>query len=120
MVIDNQIIYTAITGIVGLLLTIALAWLSKFLKTRFTSSQLETAQQIAAIAVDAIEQMAKVNKWDNETKYVRAALYFTTLAKKAGISLEEAQIKALIEDSVLKLKEFWTELPKTETPQVTP
>ena len=115
MVIDNQLVYEVITGIVGLLLSAALVWLSKFLKSKLTAGQIQTAQEIAAIAVDAIEQMTKVNKWDNETKYVRAALYFTTLAKKAGITLDEEQVKMLIEGAVKQINDFWEELPKEET-----
>jgi LL-H family phage holin len=114
MALDPQLVNTIVTSIVGLLLTVALTWLSKFLKSRLSAGQLATAQDIAGIVVDAVEQMAIKAGWDGPTKYVEAVLYFTALAKKAGISMDETQIRALIEKSVQQMKEWWVDLPKEE------
>ena len=114
MVIDNQLVYEVIAGIVGLLLSAVFVWLSKFLKSRLSASQLETAKEIASTVVDAIEQMAVKAGWDGPTKYVQASVYFAALAKKAGITLDEEQVKALIEGAVRQVNEYWTNATKTE------
>lgn len=114
MQIDSQLVYSVVSSVVGLLLTVALAYLSRFLKSKMTAAQIATAQEIATIVVGAVEQMAIKAGWDSATKYVEAVLYFTALAKKAGITLDETQIKALIEEAVKHLKDFWDELPIEE------
>jgi len=87
-----------------------LAYLSAWLKAKYTSEQIAKGKEIASIAVNAVEKIAETTGWKGEVKYQEAVKYIAELSQKAGLRLSEEQVKALIEAAVREMDQAWEEL----------
>ena len=105
----NEILISALSTIITALLSVALAYLSAWLKAKYTSEQIAKGKEIASIAVQAVEKIAETTGWHGEQKYQEAVKYIAELTQKAGLKLSEEQVKALIESAVHQLDQAWEE-----------
>ena len=118
---DSNLWYNLLASLLTILASTAIGFLAKWLKSKYSAEALDTAQSVAETVVHAVEQIGNTLKWDGPTKFVQAVAYFAELAGKFGISLNETQIKSLIEAQVAYLNQVWKNLSKPEpSPIVSP
>lgn len=95
----------ALVALLLALLNAALAYLTAYLRKRYTAEQMRLALDVAAIAVGAVEQMFRRKGVDPATKYAQAKEFAMTLARQYGINLTEQQVQTLIERAVYEMNQ---------------
>ncbi len=83
------------------------AKLTQYFKQKGMLAELESKKESVAIAVNAVEQIAKVEQLDS--KYDEAKERAVTLLNEQGISISETELDSLIEAAVTGLKQGYTE-----------
>lgn len=114
MAIQNAI-YAALKDIIALIGSIAVAYLSAYLKQHLQVKQLEAARAIAKEAVFFAEQIGDTLGIKGGNKFKAALEKAKVLAAKAGIKLTDDQWQGLIEAAVNVGQQIWD----ATKPQVT-
>ena len=102
-------ILIALLQVLGVILA---GWAAKYVKARFTQTQIEKAERIAEIVVNAVEQMAAANGINYQAKFEEALKMARELAAGQGLAFNDAQWEGLIEAAVKQMKDIGTEIKK--------
>jgi hypothetical protein len=115
MDIQNAV-YALLKDLIALLGSIAIAYLSAYLKQHFNAKQLELAKTIAEEAVYFAEQVGNTLGIKGADKYKAALEKAKVLAAKVGIHLTDEQWQGLIESAVKTAINFYKDIT-VEQPQ---
>lgn len=106
----EQVLHAVMTGLVGIVVavvTYAARFLVDFINKKAAEAtaaksreEIELAQSIGLIAVDAAEQVGRVLKLDGTDKFNLAVKQFNEMAERYGLKISDDQRKALIEAGV--------------------
>lgn len=83
------------------------AKLTQYLKQKGVLTTFDKKKESVQIAVDAVEQIAKVEKLDS--KYLEAKSRAVDLLNKQGITITDSELDSLIEAAVRGLKQGYKE-----------
>lgn len=91
-----------IETVVGAAVTIAMAFVTLYIRTRIAAIKDEQTRKFAEVAVNAVEQLARNN--EVAEKYEAAKARLQEYLKGKGIVLTDEQIESYIEAAVNKLQ----------------
>lgn len=97
-------ITNALIDLVLAVTTICGGTLVAYVRRHASAATIDTAEQIARIAVGATEQMAKTAGWDAGQKFSSALQDVRALGEKHGIRFSDEQWKTLIERQVREMQ----------------
>lgn len=98
-----------VAALISLLLAVSSAlgaYLVALIRRRVSATNIGIAQNIARVAVTAVEQMGDAAGWAPQKKLDQALQAVKNLGEKHGINLNEPQWRSLIESEVAQLKRF--------------
>ncbi|MGB9780603.1 phage holin [Caldanaerobacter sp.] len=111
----SELWYNVLYNLLLLIVTLAAAYLVAFLKKKVGAEklkqieiELETKQELAAIAVQFVEQVYR-DVLKGEEKYNKAAEWLVNQFKKLGLEFTDAEVKGLIEAAVRAFKDTFGE-----------
>lgn len=98
-----ETLVTIVTAIVTIICALISAYLVPFLKSKFSTEQLEVIKRYTIIAVRAAEQIFTPEEWRDKKEWVTE--YITEIAHaKLHLNLNRADIDILIEGVVNEVK----------------
>ena len=110
----QDLIFRTLMDLTQLLILVLGGMVIAYLKRRFSLQQLEKAREIAYIAVQAVEMIAKVNGFDSKQKFEKAMAFVKEFAAKHGLKLTDEQWQALIEAAVHQLRVLDEEIKRND------
>lgn len=114
MDIQNNI-YKVLMDLLALCGSILIAFVSAYVKQKFSAAQVDQAKQIAGISVTYAEQVAEQMGFKGPAKYTAALSKVKELAAKVGITMTDAQWQGLIEASLKELTDVWNSAQGSST-----
>jgi len=114
-------ITNALIDLVLAVTTIFGGMLVAYVRRHASAATIDTAEQIARIAVGATEQMAKTAGWDSGQKLRSALQDVRALGEKHGIRFSDEQWRTLIERQVREMQRLDAALhpsPPDSTPEI--
>lgn len=103
-------ITSILEGIIGIIMMVITYYVLPILESKKKNSKVVEAYNtinsvinIATIAVDAVEQMNKKEKLSSDDKLNSAMIYAKEMLNKYGITYNELELRAAIEQSVKKM-----------------
>lgn len=115
----NGDITNALIDLLLAMTTIFGGYLVAYVRRHASAATIDTAEQIARIAVGATEQMAKTAGWDSGKKLRSALQDVRALGAKHGIRFSDEQWRTLIERQVREMQRLDTALHQA-TPEPPP
>jgi uncharacterized membrane protein affecting hemolysin expression len=100
-------VFAVLKDLVVLAGTVLLGFVMNYVHKYFTNKQIETAKQLAVLAVTFVEQVANSLGLTNPEKLRLAIQRAEALAAKIGINLTTQQWETLIEAVLGELKNIW-------------
>ncbi len=110
---EMQDIAALIQGIVGVLITVCVPVIVKYIQEKRKNEKFDQVMKYAAIAVKFAEQYYA--EYDGEAKYNKASLWLSNQLEKIGVELSDAEIRGIIEAT---LKEFQNEFRQEKIMEV--
>lgn len=100
-------IFSVLKDLIVLAGTLILGFVTSYIHRYYTARQIQTAKQLAVLAVTFVEQVAAALGLTNPEKLKLAIQRAEALAAKAGIKLTGQQWETLIEAVLGELKDIW-------------
>jgi len=111
----SELLYNALYNLLLLVVTLIAMYLVAFLKKKVGAEklkqieiQLQTKQDLAAIAVQFVEQVYR-DVLKGEEKYNKAAEWLVSQLKKLGLEFTDTEVKGLIEAALRTFKDTFGE-----------
>jgi hypothetical protein len=95
-----------IQALVAILVVVVTYYIKQWAIKLVGEKGLAQATEIARLAVDAIDQIATTQGWDNERRKAEATAFVMSLGTKYGINLTEEQWSTLIEAAVKATRDY--------------
>ena len=103
----NEILFEVLTRLVLAVVAVAGYYLTAWLRARFTTEQLTKAEDIARIAVVAVEQVMSKLEHSPAERFDAALIRAKELAARYGLVLTDEQWESMIESAVREWTKVW-------------
>jgi len=110
----NELLVGILTNLVLFVIAVAGGYIVRWLKQHLTQRQIELGLEIAAIAVQAAEQIGYATGQNGPGKFAEAMAYARSLAARYGVKFSDEEWAALIERAVHQLKVLGDELRRDD------
>ena len=110
---DPRIVSAAQEVLIGLIRIIALVvatYAAKWVKAHVSAKQLELGENIAGLAVAAVEQLAASKQINLDEKFSTAVKFARDQAAKYGLAFSDGQWEGLVEAAVKAMKDAGEEI----------
>ncbi len=108
----QTLIYNALRDLSLLAVTVVGGALTRYIQQHFNTKQIETAKNIASIAVNSTEEIATAIGFKGADKLTLAMEKAKELAAKGGVKLSNGQWSSLIHDTLNNIRPFWQNISK--------
>jgi hypothetical protein len=112
----TNLLYNVLLTIISTGLPIVIGYIVMFIKSHYTSKQIESAKEIAKISVSYVEQIAEANGINGIDKFNKALASVKNLGNEKGLNFSDSQWKTLIESALKETVNGWNELSKVSLP----
>lgn len=109
--ISNALV-TVVVALIGVFGVLIEHWAKKLVQANFTAKQIQIAQDVAAVIVDAVEEMGAAGIIDYKSKFAAALRRVKDLAASKGVVLSDEQWQSMIEAAVAQMKAMGQEIKK--------
>ena len=105
----TELILGTATGIFGIVAGVIIQEVKKYLLTRGGKRAVEITEILARNAVNAVEQITKLDEDNNVDKLDMAKRRITSQLDKYNIHMTETQLETFIESAVKQMNDAWKE-----------
>ncbi len=115
-----EILWSIAAGAIAIAALILAGFLSKSAKASEIAHKLKIIFGLGEDVVEAIEQIASNEGWDNETKKAKAMELVQKIADQYGIEINEDIAEAVVEAGVFFKKKLWDKDSEDSSSESTP
>jgi hypothetical protein len=109
--ISNALV-TVVVGLIGIFGVLIEYWAKKLVQANFTAKQIQIAQDVAIVIVDAVEEMGAAGIIDYKSKFAAALRRVKDLAASKGVVFSDEQWGSFLEAAVASMKSLGEEIKK--------
>ena len=103
----TELIFGTATGIFGIATWVIIHEVKKYLIAKGGKRAVEITEILARNAVNAVEQIAKLDQESHEDKLDMAKRRITSQLEKYNIYMTETQLETFIESAVKQMNDAW-------------
>lgn len=109
--ISNALV-TVVVALIGVFGVLIEHWAKKLVQANFTAKQIQIAQDVAAVIVDAVEEMGAAGIIDYKGKFSEALERVKDMVADKGIVFSDEQWGSFLEAAVASMKSLGDEIEK--------